>query len=85
MLDGIEIRLNTDFLNNKDEYLNMADKIIYTGALDEYYNYKLGKLEYRSLRFDTKIFDKVNYQGKQLSIIQEMKLNQQWYYPMDYI
>lgn len=63
MLDGIEIRLNTDFFNNKDEYLNMADKIIYTGALDEYYNYKLGKLEYRSLRFDTKILDKVNYQG----------------------
>ena len=63
MLDGIETRLNKDFFDNKEEYLNMADKIIYTGALDEYYNYQLGKLEYRSLRFDTKIVDKVNYQG----------------------
>ena len=63
MLDGIEVKLNTDFFDNKEEYMNMADKIVYTGALDEYFDYKLGKLEYRSLKFDTKIFDKVNYQG----------------------
>ena len=63
MLDGIEVRLNTDFFDNKDEYMNMADKIVYTGALDEYFDYKLGKLEYRSLKFDTKTYDKVNYQG----------------------
>ena len=63
MLDGIEVKLNTDFFKNKEEYMNMADKIVYTGALDEYFDYSLGKLEYRSLKFDTKIYDKVNYQG----------------------
>ena len=63
MLDGIEVKLNTDFFDNKEEYMNMADKVVYTGALDEYFNYKLGKLEYRSLKFDTKVFDKANYQG----------------------
>ena len=63
MLDGIEVKLNTDFFDNKEKFLNMANKIVYTGALDEYFDYKLGKLEYRSLKFDTKIFDKVNYQG----------------------
>ena len=63
MLDGIEVKLNTDFFDNKEEYMNMADKVVYTGALDEYFDYKLGKLEYRSLKFDTKVFDKVNYQG----------------------
>ena len=63
MLDGIEVKLNTDFFDNKEEFMNMADKVVYTGALDEYFNYKLGKLEYRSLKFDTKVFDKANYQG----------------------
>ena len=63
MLNGIEVRLNTDFFDNKEEYMKLANKIVYTGAIDEYYDYSLGKLEYRSLRFDTKIYDKVNYQG----------------------
>lgn len=63
MLEGIEVKLNTNFFDNKEEYLNMADRIIYTGALDEFYDYKLGKLEYRSLRFDTKILDASNFQG----------------------
>ena len=63
MLDGIEVKLNTDFFKNKEEYMNMADKIVYTGALDEYFDYSLGKLEYRSLKFDTKVYDKTNYQG----------------------
>ena len=63
MLKGIEVRLNTDFFDNREDYMKMANKIIYTGAIDEYYDYSLGKLEYRSLRFDTKIYDKVNYQG----------------------
>lgn len=62
MLEGIEVRLNTDYF--KDESLKkIASKIIYTGPLDEYFNYKLGKLEYRSLKFDTKVLDKQNYQG----------------------
>ena len=63
MLEGVEVRLNTNFFDNKDEFMNIADKIIYTGAIDEFYDYKLGKLEYRSLRFDTKVYDTNNYQG----------------------
>ena len=63
MLDGIEVELNKDFFENKEHYEEIADKIVYTGALDEYFNYSLGKLEYRSLKFDTKVFDCENYQG----------------------
>lgn len=63
MLEGIEVRLNTDFFENRDEFNNIADKIVYTGALDEYFDYKLGKLEYRSLRFDEKVVNTENYQG----------------------
>ena len=63
MLEGIEVRLNTNFFDNKEEYMDIADKIIYTGALDEFYDFKLGKLEYRSLRFDTKTLDISNFQG----------------------
>ena len=63
MLDGIEVKLNTNYFDNREEFNNMADKIVYTGKLDEYFDYKLGKLEYRSLRFDTKVYDTDNYQG----------------------
>jgi UDP-galactopyranose mutase len=63
MLDGIEVRLNTNFFDNKDFYLNSCDKLIYTGPLDEYFDYSLGELEWRSLRFEEKILDEVNYQG----------------------
>ena len=63
MLEGIEVRLNTDFFDNKEEFMNIAGKVVYTGALDEFFDYKLGKLEYRSLKFDTKIYDTDNYQG----------------------
>ena len=63
MLDGIEVRLNTNYFDNRETFNNIADKIIYTGALDEFYDYKLGKLEYRSLRFETKTLDCANYQG----------------------
>lgn len=63
MLEGVEVKLNTNFMDDKEKYLNMADKIVYTGMLDEYFDFKLGRLEYRSLRFDTKILDKENYQG----------------------
>ena len=63
MLEGILVKLNTNYFDNKEEYNNMADKIIYTGAIDEFYDYKLGKLEYRSLRFETEILDEVNHQG----------------------
>ena len=63
MLDGIDVQLNTNFFDNVEEYKKNCKKIIYTGALDEYFNYSLGHLEYRSLKFDTKIFDCENYQG----------------------
>ena len=63
MLEGIEVRLNTDFLVNKDEYKNIAENIIYTGPIDVYFDYCYGPLEYRSVRFETEILDKSNYQG----------------------
>ena len=63
MLDGVEVRLNTNFFNNIDEYKKMSKKIVYTGPIDEYFNYSLGSLDWRSLKFDTKILDEVNHQG----------------------
>ncbi|HOZ54445.1 MAG TPA: UDP-galactopyranose mutase [Clostridia bacterium] len=63
ILEGIEIRLNTDFFDNIEEYKNMADKIVYTGPIDEYFNYSLGKLDWRSLKFETKCLNKKNFQG----------------------
>ena len=63
MLDGIEVRLNVDYLENREELNALADKIVYTGAIDAYFGYKLGALEYRSVRFETEILDKPNFQG----------------------
>lgn len=63
MLNGIEVRLNTDFFSDREKFMSMAKKIVYTGPMDEYFDYSLGELEWRSLRFDTKILDEVNYQG----------------------
>lgn len=60
---NISVRLNTDFLSNKENYLKDYDKIIYTGMIDEFFDYKFGELEYRSLRFETKIVNKNNFQG----------------------
>ena len=63
LLDGIEVRLGVDYLKEKDKYENIAKKIIFTGPIDEYYGYKLGALEYRSVRFETELLDIPNYQG----------------------
>ena len=63
LLEGIEIRLNTDYLENKDELDAMAEKVVYTGPIDAYFDYKLGTLEYRSVRFETETLDKPNFQG----------------------
>ena len=63
MLEGVEVRLNTDYLEHRDEYENLAKKIVYTGMIDQFYNYKLGVLEYRSVRFETEILECANYQG----------------------
>lgn len=63
MLDGIEVRLNTDFIKNRKELENLSDRIVYTGMIDEFYNYKFGTLKYRSLRFEHEILNEENHQG----------------------
>lgn len=63
MLDGAEIRLNTDFLADKDNLSKLAEKIVYTGPIDAYFNYCYGELEFRSLRFETEDLPIENYQG----------------------
>ena len=64
ILEGIEVRLGVDFLKNREELEALTDKIVYTGMIDEYYDYCFGELEYRSLRFETEIMPDVdNYQG----------------------
>ena len=63
MLDGIEVRLNTDYFDNKDSLDKIAHKIVYTGAIDTYFNYCYGTLNYRSVRFETEVLDVDNYQG----------------------
>ena len=63
MLEGIEVRLGVDYIENKEELDKLAEKVIYTGAIDAYFDYKLGNLEYRSVRFENEVLDKPNFQG----------------------
>ena len=63
MLDGIEVRLDIDYLQNKEEFDAIADKVIYTGAIDAYFGFKLGTLEYRSVRFENELLEKPSFQG----------------------
>ncbi len=63
LFEGCELMLNTDYLENKEKYDEMADKVIYTGPIDAYFNYEFGELEYRSVSFETEILDEPNYQG----------------------
>ncbi len=63
LLDGIEVSLNTDFFENKIELSKKAKKIVFTGMIDQYFDYKYGVLEYRSLKFEHEILDEMNYQG----------------------
>jgi UDP-galactopyranose mutase len=63
MLKGIEVRLNVDYLKEKDKYNELATQVIYTGAIDEYFDYCFGKLQYRTLKFETNKLDIDNYQG----------------------
>ena len=64
LLEGSDVELNTDYLKNKEKYNSMAKRILYTGMIDEYYNYKLGNLEWRTLKFENEIFNDIdNYQG----------------------
>lgn len=61
--DNITVKTNTDFFDNKDQYLSDYDKVLFTGMIDQFFDYKLGELEYRSLRFETETLDVDNYQG----------------------
>lgn len=63
MLDGIEVRLGTDYLAEKHELDRLAERVVYTGAIDAYFGYSLGALEYRSVRFEQEILDMPNFQG----------------------
>ena len=63
MLDGIEVRINTDYLQDKEYFDSIAKKVIFTGPIDEYFDYSLGELDYRSLRFEEKRLGEDNYQG----------------------
>jgi UDP-galactopyranose mutase len=60
---GIEVKLNIDFFEKREELTKLADKIVFTGKIDEFYNNQFGSLEYRSLKFDTKLVDEENFQG----------------------
>ena len=63
MLDGIEVRLNVDYFEHKAELDALADRVIYTGPIDAYFGYRLGSLQYRSVRFETEVLDMPNFQG----------------------
>lgn len=63
LLEGIEVRLNEDYLAKKREYDQLAEKVVYTGAIDAYFDYCLGNLEYRSVRFENEVLDIPNFQG----------------------
>ena len=63
ILDGIEVRLGEDYLKDKAKWDGMVKKVVYTGPIDAYFNYSLGYLEYRSVRFETEVLDKSNFQG----------------------
>ncbi len=63
MLEGVEVKTSVDFFDNRQHWEQIADKILYTGKLDEYFDYRFGKLEYRTVRFEEEILDMPNYQG----------------------
>ena len=63
LLEDVDVRLDCDFFANREELESLADKVVFTGAIDEYYGYRFGKLEYRTVRFETEILDMPNYQG----------------------
>lgn len=63
MINGIDIKLNTDYFEDREYFNSVADKVVYTGCIDQFFGYEFGRLEYRSLRFDTQIINCDNYQG----------------------
>ena len=74
LLDGIEVRLEVDFFAQREEFTQIADKIVFTGKIDEFYNNQFGSLEYRSLKFETKTLDQVNFQGNAVINYTESKI-----------
>ena len=63
LLDGVETQVNTDFFDDRDKWKGVANKIVYTGKIDEYFDYALGKLKYRTVRFENEVLNTANYQG----------------------
>lgn len=63
LLEGIETRTGVDFFDDRSRWEGMADKIVFTGKIDEFYGYRLGKLQYRTVRFEEETLDTANYQG----------------------
>ncbi|MFJ1364960.1 UDP-galactopyranose mutase [Capnocytophaga canimorsus] len=63
MLEGIEVKLNTDYFDNREHWDSIAEKVVYTGKIDEFFDYQFGTLDYRSLHFETEVLDTPNYQG----------------------
>lgn len=63
LLKDVEVRLNTDFFADREKWESVADKIVFTGKIDEFYNYRFGKLEYRTVRFETETINEANHQG----------------------
>ena len=63
LLDGIDVQLNEDYLEDRAKWDALADKVVYTGAIDAFFNYSLGNLEYRSVRFENEVLDIPNFQG----------------------
>lgn len=63
LLEGVEVRTDVDFFENRVHWESVADKIVFTGKIDEFYEYRFGKLEYRTVRFETELLDTSNYQG----------------------
>ena len=63
LFEGCDVMLNTDYLEKKEYFDGLADKVVYTGTIDSYFGHRFGKLEYRSLRFETEVLDTDNFQG----------------------
>ena len=63
LLEGVEVRLNTDYFTHRDEFNALAKKLVFTGKIDEFYDYRFGNLEYRTVRFEHEVLDMPNYQG----------------------
>ncbi|HCF02767.1 UDP-galactopyranose mutase [Flavobacterium sp.] len=74
LLDGIEVRLEVDFFVQREEFTQIADKIVFTGKIDEFYNNQFGSLEYRSLKFESKTLDQANFQGNAVINYTESKI-----------